>query len=245
MKNKDNKEFVDGKMYTFVNYVYWILASSVLFVVSNIVFVFALYVALYANRNQVLPTYLLLTMLVICAIPMGPSFTGLNSIMKKIVHHSDVAVVKDFFKGYTKNFKQATLAWVIILFFIALFSLNYYIIIKMEFATFLILPLFLFIAFLICSSFYIFPLISQYYMSLKDIFRLSLYFALKEFKATVSILIVFVVAAYLFFLLPTVFIVIAPGGLAFFIMYLTNKIFASVRASHKEDNSIAEGSGIM
>ncbi|GAF63863.1 hypothetical protein BTS2_0755 [Bacillus sp. TS-2] len=237
MERYDNRDFTENKLYTIVNYIYWILISSVLFIVSNALFVFVLFVSLFSIKEQLLPFHIVFIALLVVAIPMGPSFCALYSVMRKIVLDKQVSVVKEFFKGYRQNFKQALLAWVLILFLIALFTWNYYIIVFHEFASFLIFPLYMFTSLLLCTAFYVFPLISQYYMRLIDVFRISLYFTLKHFNTTIMILIVFVFGGYLFTLFPTITFVFIPGAMALIVMLLVTKLFGKVQLEHKKEDT--------
>src|SRR5699024_10295411 len=111
--------------------------------------------------------------LVVAAIPMGPSFAALYRVMWKIIKEKDVSILSDFFKGYRANFKQAIVAWGIILVFLSLFAANYYIMTAQNWASFLILPFFILISLLICATFYLFPLIAIYDIKLKDAFKLG------------------------------------------------------------------------
>ena len=244
MKFQEKKDMTDGKLFIITSYIYSILLSSVLFILTNLVFVYALIVSLQAVEKNLLPIHIIYLTLLIAAIPMGPSITALFSVMRKIINHTEISIIRDFFRGYRNNFKQSMAAWMIILSIGVLFSINYIIIVEKDFASFLIFPLYIFISFLICMTFYIFPLIAQYFLRLRDVFKLSLYFVLKEFKTTFSILLIISVSGYLFLLLPTIFSFILPGGAAYLIMYLTTNVFESVKAKYKEANTNMESSVI-
>ena len=57
-------------------------------------------------------------LVLVCSIPIftiGASLSAMESIIYKILHNEDVMVTKEFFQAFGKNFKQATLVWLIIL----------------------------------------------------------------------------------------------------------------------------------
>jgi len=234
MRVNENKDFVDGKLYTVVNYIYWILMSSILFIVTNIAFAFILFVSVAALQQKAIPVFIIFMALAIASLPMGPSFTALFTVMDKVIKRSDVAVVSDFFRGYRRNFGKSILAWSIVLFFLTLAMVNYYIIIQTGTAEFLIFPIFLLTAFLLCANFYIFPLISKYYLSTKDTFRLALYFSLKEFKVTLLILVATILVGIMFFMFPSILFIVAPGLLALIIQFLVRHPLSVVQAKVKE-----------
>src|SRR5699024_9710768 len=105
--NMQNKDFLDSKLFTAMNYIYWILLSSALFLLTNILFIFVFFVMLQAIDQKLLPIDIIFGALVVAAIPMGPSFAALYRVMWKIIKEKDVSILSDFFKGYRANFKQA------------------------------------------------------------------------------------------------------------------------------------------
>lgn len=228
-----NKDFLDSKLFTAMNYIYWILLSSALFLLTNVLFIFVFFVMLQAIDQKLLPIHIIFGALVVAAIPMGPSFAALYRVMWKIIKEKDVSILSDFFKGYRENFKQAIVAWIIILIFLSLFAVNYYIMTAQNWASFLILPFFILISLLICATFYLFPLISIYEIKLKDAFKLGFYFTLKKFNLTIILLVLFVIAGYLFILFPTVLIIVLPGFLAFIVMFLCANPIQVVQAKVK------------
>lgn len=57
---------------------------------------------------------------VVCSLPIftiGAAMTGVNYVCLKLHEQEDGYVWKNFFKAFKKNFKQATLIWLIMLFF--------------------------------------------------------------------------------------------------------------------------------
>lgn len=67
----------------------------------------------------------------ICCIPIitiGASVTAMHYVMLKMVRNEEGYIVKDFFKSFKMNFKQATLIWMIMLIMILVFIADYYIV---------------------------------------------------------------------------------------------------------------------
>ena len=71
----------------------------------------------------------------ICCIPIftaGAAFTALHYVSLKIVREEEGYIIKDYFKSFKQNFKQATIVWLILLFFAGLLVGDYAIIKYMD-----------------------------------------------------------------------------------------------------------------
>lgn len=228
------KDMTEGKLYIMTQYLSWILVSSILFIVMNLLFIFILLVGITGIAEGLIPVHVVILTTILTSIPMGPAFTALLTVMKRILNHTIDSVIKDFFRGYRAEFKQSLIAWIIILSILIASLFNYYLSYRIESLHVLILPSLMIASLAMCMCFYIFPLIVSYHMKLKDLLKLALYFVFKEYKTTLIILITFVVSSYLFLRLPMFLIFIYPGGLALFLMFLMRKQFGKVHAKSKK-----------
>ena len=67
----------------------------------------------------------------LCCLPIitiGASVTAMHYVMLKMVRGEDGYLVKDFFKSFKLNFKQATIIWLIMLLLIAVFVGDFFIV---------------------------------------------------------------------------------------------------------------------
>lgn len=68
-------------------------------------------------------------MVLICSIPvvtLGASFTAMYYVLLRIKRDETTYIVKDFFCAFKKNFKQATILWLIYLIVGAFIALDFY-----------------------------------------------------------------------------------------------------------------------
>lgn len=74
--------------------------------------------------NRVGDLLILNVMMIICCIPVitvGAACTAMHYVLLKIVRDEEGYLVKGFFKSFKRNFKQATLAWLVMLIVIAVY----------------------------------------------------------------------------------------------------------------------------
>lgn len=183
------REFNDGVIVKFFNYVWWFLLANFYFWILNIPFIF---VVLGMTNYGTIDVYMII-ILMLSSIPIGPALTALLSIMGKLTREGDIDVTKDFFEAYKVNFLDSvffstlgiiilTLAWIELLYFNNNFSLT---LVK-------IIPV---IVIFTCISiwFHIFPILSRFYLKKKEIFALSLMYLIKK----IYVCIISIVAAFI------------------------------------------------
>ena len=115
-------------------------------------------------------------LVLVCSIPVftiGASLSAMENIIYKLLHNEDVAVTKEFFQAFAKNFKQATLVWLIIL--VVEGALGYDVYYARQIGTnvseaMLTVAVILF-ALVFAMMLYIFPMQSHYYNKTKDLFK--------------------------------------------------------------------------
>ncbi|NOW83168.1 putative membrane protein YesL [Clostridium beijerinckii] len=208
------REFNDGFIVKFFNYVWWFLLANFYFWILNIPFIF---VVLGLTNYGTIDVYMII-ILMLSSIPIGPALTALLSIMGKLTREGDIDVTKDFFEAYKVNFLDSlffwtlgiiflTLAWIELLYFNNNFSLT---LVK-------IIPV---IVIFICISiwFHIFPILSRFYLKKKEIFALSLMYLIKK----IYVCIISIAAAFIIWniFIKIKFIVILPLFFVSTICYL-------------------------
>jgi len=176
---REKKEFERGSLYTITNYVWCFLLGNFYFTITNILFI----IAWLSINPKGTPSFNILT--VISLLPTGPALVALLSAMGKLVREHDIDMTKDFFKAYRKNFLEALFYWTILLIILSIFYIDIiYFNTNVKFK--LVKNILLVVAFIIISmAFYIFPIISRFYLRIKDVLKISFYYTIKKIHITI------------------------------------------------------------
>lgn len=171
---KRKREFGEGIIFTISNYIWWFILANIYFWILNTpLIIVVLSMAFSGDYNINL-------LFVLALLPLGPALTALFSVMGKVTREGDINVTKDFFKAYKINFFDSLLFWsievaVILMFWTEIKFVNgnenlYY----LGFIPRLMLFLF------VTLTFYIFPILSRFYLKKKDVLRLSVLYLFKK-----------------------------------------------------------------
>lgn len=154
----------------------------------------------------------LLTLL--CCLPIftiGPALTAMHYVLLRLYRDEEGYIVKNYFKSFKENFKQATLIWLIYLGIIAVVGLDAWVIAKggLEIPAFIKYAL-VFVGVLGTFSLtWVFVLQSRYENPIKATIKNSFIVSVANFFKTVMMLIMLLVPALLIFIseatLPIVF----------------------------------------
>ena len=202
------REFDDGVVVKFFNYVWCFLLGDFYFWILNIPFIL---VALGMITNNTV-NVTMIVILMLSSIPIGPALTALLSLMGKLTRDGYTDITKDFFEAYKVNFKHSvffwivgviilTLAWVELLYFNNNSSLTQVGIISL---------VIIFVCIALGS--YIFPIISRFYMKKKEVLILSIICLFKKSYicivsiATTCVLGAILIKIKLFIILPLFFV---------------------------------------
>ena len=104
----------------------------------------------------------------VCSIPIitaGASFTALHYVCLKMVRDEEGYITKDFFKSFKQNFKQATVIWLIILAIIAVFYVDYKVLVAYTGAIpkpIIVAGVIAAVVFLLFTALYVFPVLSHF-----------------------------------------------------------------------------------
>lgn len=200
----------DGKLFKVMNYIYWIFMSSTFLLITNLLLIFVLYV-LVMTRNEIPFTFYHMIIVGVLAIIGAPSVSAIFSVMNKIIQSGEVSIIKDLIVSYRNHFLQSISVTAILMFFCIGAVINYTILEQSETLGFLILPLMVVLSMVLCIGLYTFPLISLQKFKVKEIFKLALYFSIKEFTRTIVMLVMLTVCLYAMISIPSVTIFLLPG----------------------------------
>ena len=164
------REFGEGVTFTITNYVWWFFLGNFYFCILNIPFIFVA----VGMRNYGTVDMNMISILMLSSIPIGPALTALLSLMGKLTREGDIDVTKDFFKAYKVNFFDSILFWTLGLSILTLAWIN--ILFSNNNSSFTITGIISKIMIFACIAlgFYIFPIISRFYLKKKYILVLSL-----------------------------------------------------------------------
>lgn len=181
---------------------------------------------------------------IICSIPiftMGASMSAMYyTLLKKQRTGETGGIIKLFFRGFKDNFKKSTIAWLLFLLIAFVFSLDFNLFGKggpqenklMYYTSVIFFILICFIAI------YLFPVISAFENTLKNLILQSIYMAAKNFIFTIIIMILYTLPVYFLLASPQVFMVgifiliVCGFGL---IAYVSSFMFIKAFSPYLED----------
>jgi len=141
----------------------------------------------FLNRMTDILWLNLLTMLCcILVIPAGAGFTALHYVCLKMVRDEEGYITKDFFKSFKKNFKQATIIWVIILLLCGLIFVDYRCLSVISTNTAIMFAaLSAACIFIYVTALYVFPVLSHFENTIRGTIRNSFFMAILALPKTI------------------------------------------------------------
>ena len=151
----------------------------------------------FLNRmTDVLWLNILTILSCILIIPAGAGFTALHYVCLKMVRDEEGYITKDFFKSFKKNFKQATIIWLIILAVAFLIYVDYKCLTTEELlASLTISPVVLLAAigaaclFILFTVLYVFPVLSHFENTVKGTIRNSFFMSVLALPRTLLMIV--------------------------------------------------------
>ena len=223
---KSKREFGEGPIYTITNYVFWFFLGNLYFLLLNIPLLLALLVVL-ANGSAPLPKGFI-SIIAICCIPLGPSFTALLSVMGKLIREKDINITKDFFKAYKTNFTQSLFFGTLEIMLISILYVDIKFITSSSYPRILNIIVFVIICLIFLMSLHVFPIISRFYLSKKDVIKLALYYTIRKFHITILNCTSFLVVGFIFTQVSTFVFIFMWSVICYFIMVYEQKILIEI-----------------
>lgn len=133
---------------------------------------------------------------VICSIPVftiGASTTALYAVVLKMVRNEEGYIVKGFLKAFKENFRQSTVAWLILLVLGIVCWIDGRIAVHLSGTVGMVMTVLIVVfGFLLFGvAIYVFPLIARYENSLKNTFQNAVLLALGKLPYTLLMMAVF------------------------------------------------------
>lgn len=176
---------------------------------------------------------------------IGAANSALYYVFLKLAKDEEGYLIRDFFKAFKQNFKQGTIVWLI------LFIVGIVLIVDIYYFKFIPTTKGLFMYYLFCIIFlfysiinlYIFPLISKFENTTKNMFKFSFIMSIKHFGWTILMVVLAVVMILSATRVPPILVFI-PGILAFFNSYIFNHIF-DIYIKKMNENNLADNTNIQ
>lgn len=173
MSSKNNY-FGEGIIFTMSDYFLYFLMASMYFWLVNIPLILYL---LISSKDPSLSSKLFMF---IVLIPVFPATSALLSVMGKLFRNKSVNVTKEFFKSYKTNFIISIKVGIIQICLLVIFYIESLYIDStgnLQFFKYLI-EIFAFIC--IAINFYLFAIISRFYIGIFDLYKLSIYYLIRK-----------------------------------------------------------------
>jgi uncharacterized membrane protein YesL len=224
----NRKEYGDGLIFTLSNYLWWFLMANIYFLLVNIPFIF-IWLVSAQDVTSGINLYI-----IICALPIGPALTALYSVMGKLIREKDLDITKDFFRAYKNNFREGIFIWTVI---VVMLSALYIDITLIKVGTMLNI-LFLALGFIIISlTFYIFPLISRFYLKKIDVLKLAFIYSIKKFHITILNWVLLVVLYMLLSKIQIIMVLFMWSIFGYMVMLMQKGILKEVEEKIKSQNA--------
>lgn len=187
---------------------------------------------------------LIWTILCIPIVTIGPNNTALYYTAVKVIRRERGYLFREFFKSFKLNFKKAFIVGLIltVVYVVLGFDLVWAWNNVKDSGTMgsILLGIFVAISFLIiCFSLYVFPILSRFEMTIKQLVKASAFMAMRHFPSTIAMLLITAVGILGIYIIPILFFVI-PGTIAVINSLLMEKIFKKYmpkRESEEENTS--------
>lgn len=171
---------------------------------------------------------------VICSVPIftaGAAYTAMCKQIYKMKTDEDGYIVRDFFREFRVNFKQATKIWLVMLLVGGALAADIYIFMEkgFEFAAYYKLGIYALFFTLILSAIYIFPIIARYETTIKNAFKNALAMAFYAFFKSIFMVAVTVAPWVAAYFIPNVILIDLLFGLslpAYVCAFFYSKTFA-------------------
>lgn len=170
-------------------------------------------------------------------VTIGPASAALYYTVVKVIRRERGYLIKEFFKSFKTNFKTGTITSLIILVLtvILYFDRNFassYVGGNMGFVLLSIFNAMMVI--ILISSLYLFPVLSRFSIGVKQLFKTSIFMAIKHFPTTVLTALIFAIVLLGVYFIPII-ILVAPALYALLSSFLLERIFKKYMPEKSEN----------
>ena len=146
-------------------------------------------------------------LVLICSLPIftiGASLTAMQNILYRILHNEDVYVIREFFGSFKRNFKQATIIWLMLLPIILFLIYDYFMLAETETTAgvFLMCVSGLMLILVFIFMMYVFPILSRYDNSTKETIKNAIVIAISHPFRSILMVIIFAFCIFVEMIMP-------------------------------------------
>lgn len=179
--------------------------------------------------SKIFDTLVLGLLWIVCSLPVitiGASSTALYYAIVKCVKNDDGYAVREYFKCFRREFKQATILWIILAAVYVLMRLNTGILMAKTDGLFgfIMIGVYtvvcIYVALMAC---YIFPALSRFEMPTGWFIKIGIFMSIRYFLTSIAIVLIFVSFAGFLMKLPILFFIV-PGPIAFLISEFMERV---------------------
>ena len=147
-------------------------------------------------------------------ITAGASLTGMHYVLLKMVRNEEGYVIRDWFKSFKQNLRQATLIWILFLAAGTMAALDIWILYENGGAIPLFMKVFLILVILIVYAAYVwvFPILARYDNTVVRTVSNALTMAFRAFPRTILMGVLSLLPVLIFVYLPQVFPIVLLFG---------------------------------
>lgn len=217
MSTKNNC-FGEGIVFTISDYFLNFLMGSVYFWLLNIPLI--MYLVMYSKE----PSFVSKLFLFITLIPIFPAGSALLSVMGKLFKNKDVNITRDFFYAYKTNFIISIKVGLIQVCLFGIFYLEKRYMDSIEGLQFFRYLIEIFILISILINFYLFPIISRFYVGVFDLYKLSIYYLIRKPYIGILAMIMIYLLGFIRYKLSFILALFFTSVLGYFVMSMMNNI---------------------
>jgi uncharacterized membrane protein YesL len=223
---ENGREFGEGKIHVFTNYIYWLAQINIYFVLGNIVFLFFIF--------TLEPVFSNIIIYFIALIPSGPAISALCYSIGKLVREKEVSPTKDFFYGYKLNFKDTLKLWLpmLLVIFILVVDLQYFYAEATVVNQILAIVFLVALIFMLGLALYIFPINVTYKFRTRDIFKLSIYYSFKKKKITFGNIGILIITLFLMHVISDFLLLLISSLVCFAFMLNNQEVMEDIKVNY-------------
>lgn len=142
------------------------------------------------KMTDILWVNLLTLVLCVPIITAGAAFTSLHYVCLKIARDEEGYITKDYFKSFKRNFKQATIIWLIALVLIVVLYFDFQFIQYTAHPAFMTATISAAAIFLYVTILYVFPVLSHFENTVKGTIKNSFFMSILALPRTIVMIVV-------------------------------------------------------
>lgn len=181
----------------------------------------------------------------ICSIPIvtiGASWTAMYFVTIRIVRKEEGYVIRDFFRSFKENFKQATIIWLLVIVIAAIFAgdIAIYSMMPEQIPQFVMIGVVVLAFLAVGTIVYVFPILSRFHNTTKNTIKNAFLLSIVNIPFTIILIILMIVPYILAIFVIELAPIILLMGLslpAFFSSIIFVRIFRKIEPAVEEETA--------